>query len=240
MGRNKNLGNETCPDPRCIGWQGLGRFRTKKARGKRTARYIDRLYFRHNDDIVPKREHYVESFVSPRNEFLDIFAKWGHMMYQIGEHVKSFPLQEDEITRLNFALRCFMVDIVEPRRHVAWLERMKKVWGLIGTQLPEDTAEGWNHLVEEFNVYAKDVQKMRALREKWYTAPVIRDVNEMLTTVPLFREINKLYNKYESPTRRAKRKILNENLSKSYRKEGRLYAGRKTDHYTGIETPTTT
>jgi hypothetical protein len=236
LGRNKNLGNETCPDPRCIGFQELGRFRTKIARGKRTARYIDRLYFRHNDGEIP--EHYVDNFVSQRNEHADIFAKMGHTIYQIGEHVKSFPLQADEITRLNFALRCFMVDIIEPRRHVAWLERMKKVWGLVGTQLPGDTVDGWNELVEEFKTYEKDVQKMAALKERWSTTPIRRDLNEILRTAPLFREINNLYNKYEFPKRRTKR--LNENLSENYGKNGGLYAGRKTDDYTGIETPTTT
>lgn len=233
MGRHKNLGNETCPDPRCIGWQELGRFRTKKARGKRTARYIDRLYFRHNESEIP--EHYVDSFVSARNEFLDIFAKWGHIMYQIGEQVKSFPLQEDEITRLNFALRCFMVDITEPRRHIAWLERMKKVWGLVGTQLPGDTVDGWNEVVEEFKTYEKDVVKMRALRSKWAETLIRRDVNEILRTTPLFREIFKLYNKYESPKRIARRKIINEKLSRNY-KDGSVG---NTLFYTGIETPTT-
>jgi len=133
-----------------------------------------------------------------------------------------------------------MVDVGELRIHGAWLERMKKVWGLVGTELPDDTIDGWNELVEEFRMYAKDAQKMTALREKWYSAPVRRDVNEIRATVPLFKEINKLYTKYEFSKRRAKRKILNEKLSKNYRNEDRLYAGRKTYHYTGIETPTTT
>ena len=238
MGRNKILGNDSCPDPTCIGFQELGRFRTKKARGRRTARYIDRLYFRHNDIQIP--EHYVDNFVSQRNEHADIFAKMKHTLYKIGIHMRSFPLQEDEITRLNFALRCFMVDFIEPRRHIAWLERMKIVWGLIGTQLPQDTVEGWNELMEEFKAYEKDVQKMASLREKWLKAPIRRDANEILRTVPLFREINRLYSKYEFPKIRAQRKNLKENLSSMHRKEGFLYAGRKTDDYTGVEIPTTT
>jgi hypothetical protein len=229
LGRHKKLGNETCPDPRCVGFLQLGRKRHKKVRGKRTSRYIDRFYFRHNDSNIP--EHYVDNFVFPRSEHADIFAKLAHTFYQIGEQVKTFPLSDDKVTRLNFALRCFVVDIIEPQRHIAWLERMKKVWALVGTTLPQDNDEGWNGLVEELKVLEKDAEKMASLREKWAAAPVRRDLNEMLRTAPLFREINDLYRKYETPKRIAKRKIINEKLSQNY-KDGKVG---KTDDYTGIE-----
>ena len=57
---------------------------------------------------------------------------------------------------------------------------------------------------------------------------------------PLFKQMRMLYNKYESPKRIARRKMINENLSKNYKQPGKLYEGKKTNDYAGIAEPIST
>lgn len=205
-------------------------------RGKPTARYIERDVFRHNDSKLSKQsEHYVDNF-RERNESADAFSKLSHEIFKAGELMKSLPLEEDEARRLNLGLRCFMQNFLEPRKNIAYLNKMKLVSELNDHPLHKNIEQAWSELVKEIKAFEKDNNKREILRDKWIRSQVVPDeayVDKVISTDPLFRQMRYLFNKYESPKRRAKRKIINEKLSKNY-----TWEGKKTDDYTGVEAHT--
>jgi hypothetical protein len=205
------------------------RFRTKKVRGRKTLRYIERTYAHHADGT----EHYVDNFLKAKaiHAADNIIGKFSHTMFLIGEQMKKFPLTEYETRRLNEALHCFMINFEEPQRMMVHYQRLSTIATLRQITLPNDTVDGWRQLVERLKEYEKNHEKFDALRMKWCTTQDIANSDWIWKWDPLARQIRLLFNKYESPKRIAKRKEINKKLSSNYRNE----KVEKTDDYTGVE-----
>ena len=132
-----------------------------------------------------------------------------------------------------------MLNFIEPQRSVLRRERFLKFLNLKETPLPNDTNQGWSELVEGFKELERNPQKLDELRLKWCTIQDISNPQETEKWDPLFREMRILYNKYESPKRIARRKIINEKLSRNH-KDGSVGKTRNFSGTIGVETPTTT
>ena len=104
MARPRKIGNEQCPNPDCDGFLQLGYIRKKTSRGRPTARYISRYWFRHNDSEI--REHYVDNFIRPAERTKDKEIEEGCLkavfnMQKIVKLIVTFPLTEEELLRWN-------------------------------------------------------------------------------------------------------------------------------------------
>jgi hypothetical protein len=154
-------------------------------------------------------------------------------LFLVGEQMKKFPLTEVETRLLNQALRCYMLNFTQPQRSVLRRERFITLFDLKEMPLPNDTNQGWSELVEGFKELEKNPQKLNELRLKWCTIQDISNSKEIEKSDPLFRQMRILYNKYESPKRIARRKMINQKLSDNY-KDGKVG---KTNFYTGIADP---
>ncbi len=203
-------------------------------RSKRTARYIERSVFYHNEDIP---SHYVDNFVKAKDTPSNIVAKFAQTLSVIGEQMKKFPLTEFETRRLNMALRIHMLNFIEPQRSVLRRERFLKFLNLKEIPLPNDTNQGWSELIEGFKELERNPQKLDELRLKWCTIQDISNPQETEKWDPLFREMRILYNKYESPKRIARRKEINEKLSRNH-KDGSVGKTPNFSGTIGVEPPT--
>jgi hypothetical protein len=224
LGRHKKPCNQICP--KC---NSPCRFRVKSTRGGKAARYIERTWARHEDGT----ECYIDNFVKAKDTPSNIISKFAHTLFLLGEQMKKFPLTEVETRRLNEALRCHMLNFTHPQRSVLRRERFIRHFDLKEKPLPNDTNQGWSELVEGFKELEKNPQKLDELRLKWSTIQDISNSKEIEKSDPLFRHMRLLYNKYESPKRIARRKMINQKLSDNY-KDGKVG---KTVFYTGIEEP---
>lgn len=224
MGRDKKPCNQICP--KC---SSPCRFRTKSSRGNKAARYIERTWARHEDGT----ECYIDNFVKAKEIPSNIIARFAHTLFLVGEQMKKFPLTEVETRRLNEALRCHILNFTEPQRSVLHNRRLRTLFELKDISLPDNTNQGWNELVEGLKEYEKNPQKLDELRLKWCTTQDISNADSVYKSDPLFRQMRILYNKYESPKRIARRKVLNQKLSQNYR-DGKVG---KTNDYTGIVDP---
>ena len=226
MGRERKPCDQTCP--KC---KKSCRFKIKRTRGNKKARYIERTYALHRDGT----ECYIDNFVKAKDAPSNIVAKFAHTLSLVGEQMKKFPLTDLETRQLNVALRTFMLNFTEPQRSVLRRQRAVALFDLREMSLPSDTNQGWSELVEDFRKLEKDPNKLDELRLKWCTIQDISDTDWTRRTDTLLKQMRILYNKYENSKRVLKRKIINQKISETYWKPDRLYEGKPTNDYRGTE-----
>jgi hypothetical protein len=122
-GRPKKLGDERCPDPRCLGYLQLGRFRAKDTRSRPTSRYHTRLYFRHNDSKIP--EHYVDGFtklVQNNRILVEPYESIGHTFKRMAKRFITYPWEEQDLVTLQSALEWFRSEVMVPTQLIAAID----------------------------------------------------------------------------------------------------------------------
>jgi hypothetical protein len=164
VGRPKKLGDQVCFSIECPGFMKLGRYRTKKVRGRRNARYIEHEYFRHNDNI---REHYVNKatrqlwheydILDELNVFIETISHGFHRIY---EDVKTFPLKEDEKRRWLMANIKLRDDLINPLKLIELVSNFRKLSAMTGEPLPE-WVQSINDEIETLDI-GKSLQTIRA------------------------------------------------------------------------------
>jgi len=147
IGRPKKLGKLPCPDPTCVGHLQLGRIRKKKARNRPTGRYVERDWFRHNDDI-PKREHYIDNFTRPPPDQKPVMddihgshVRTVHDIKKMVNRIMTFPLDREELLWLHCDLKWHHDNVFEP---------MKILWYITQGKL-KASSEEYNQLIDIFN-----------------------------------------------------------------------------------------
>lgn len=208
-GRHKKLGDQICFSKKCPGFLKLGRYRIKKVRGRRTARYIEHPYFRHNDKIPGvKPEHYIDNATrrlwhNDEDSYaqLDlVYETLSHKAERIHETVKAYPeIQEEEKRQWLIGYIKFMDDVILPFSNIRVLLRWKQLSVMIGQPLPEE-------IEHKFNQVAKWI-KSGGMKE--YT-----DV--MISAHPFYHQLVYMNNNYEYKRRREIIRKRTESWKKSY------------------------
>jgi hypothetical protein len=131
-----------CFSKKCPGFLKLGRYRIKKVRGRRTARYIEHEYFRHNDNIP---EHYIDN--TTRQLWHDdkdtyaqldlIYNTLSHKLDRIYGTVKTYPLQEEEKRQWLIGYIRFIDDVIFPFSQIRMLLHWKRLSVMVGQPLPK-------------------------------------------------------------------------------------------------------
>ena len=184
-----------CLRKNCPGFLKLGRYRMKKVRGRRTARYIEHQYFRHNENIPGvKPEHYIDSATrllwhNDQDTYAQVdlvYETLSHKAERIHEIVKGYPeIQEEEKRQWLIGYIKFMKDVILPFSNIRILLRWKQLSVMFGQPLPEEIE-----------------QDFQALAQWIRSGGMKRSTDRMLATHPYYDQLIYMNRNYEHKRRR--------------------------------------
>ena len=185
MGRHKKLGDDICLSKKCPGYLKLGRYRTKKVRGRPSARFIEHPYFRHNDDIP---EHYIDNATrrlwhngNDSEAQLDyVYETLSHKLDRLCKTVDKYSLQEDERRQWLIGYNMFMKDVILPFSRLRLLFKSKRLSLMTGRALTPEIEEDLNRV------------------KKWIKSGEMKKYFDSVTTAhPFIHQLAYLNNNYE-------------------------------------------
>lgn len=201
-GRPKITGDFECP--KC---GRLGRFRTRKVRGRRNARYIEHPYFRHNDD---GSEHYINNDTklqwhkpSIEDKSDHVRSVLSHKFNRIFETVRAYSpgLTKDEKRQWLIANIRFMQDVILPYSHMVTLLKWKGLSNMAGVPLPSEIEYNFNNMA------------------KWLKAGGFKEYTDIVIAAhPYYQQLRYLHRKYEAKRRREIIKARVKKWKESYNK----------------------
>ncbi len=188
--------------------------RTKKVRSRKTAEYIKRSFFRHNDRNLP--EHYVDNFTRKIPTMECATEQLVLVLGRFSQQLDRIPggIEEDEKKRLISAI-IHTCGQLRATYEILAIHGMKAEYDSENKPMPRELKIFWNRVVDA----EKCGEQIQHLINKMSQAnPSIGTdyAAQMIINHPLVKEMMHLYGKYLRPMRLIRNKKRNKLLSEAH------------------------